>query len=100
MSYEIGIGKCRKVLKVLLSDEHLDKRVYNAFSIIVELNPEDAPIEYYKEVVEWCERYSLVRGLHIHLNGTLNKTNKEDQLVKLLYELTSLCDKIIKYKNN
>jgi hypothetical protein len=96
MGYEIGISKCKEALEILLSNELLDKRVDDAFSIIVELNPGDTPIAYYKEIVEWCEKYSLIKGLHIHLDGMLNKTNEENELVKLFYKLTDLCTNIIK----
>jgi hypothetical protein len=100
MGYEKGIIKSQETLKILLSDEQLETKVGNAFSAIMQMNLEDTSAENFKEVVEWCERYTQKVGLNISLDGMLKKIDMEKDLFKLSDNLKSLCTRIIDYNAN
>jgi hypothetical protein len=97
MSHKTAIENCREVLIMLSSENDIERRVYNAFLEITALEPEDTSLEYYQEVVEWCEKYHSVADDDIKSGEVQKKVDKKKELAKLSHELAFLCSQIIEY---
>src|SRR3989442_10920857 len=83
MNYTDGIKKCKQALLKLSSKDDFVIRVDNAFTEILQVDPNETSVDHLKEIVEWCEQYLSIRDKGIKSDGVLGDKNRNKQLADL-----------------